>query len=107
RAPPAEQGVHMEERLAPGLDATRIEADPDRIQRVLRNLLDNALRHTPAGGTIEVSAVRDTARVELRVSDSGSGVPDEELERIFDRFYRGERSRRRDEGAGRGAGTTG
>jgi signal transduction histidine kinase len=107
QAPAAEQGIQLEEKLAPGMDVTRIEADPDRIQRVLRNLLDNALSHTPAGGTIEVSAVRDTARVELRVSDSGSGVPDEELERIFDRFYRGERSRRRDEGAGHGTGTTG
>jgi len=107
QAPAAEQGVQLEEKLAPGMDVTRIEADPDRIQRVLRNLLDNALRHTPAGGTIEVSAARDTARVELRVSDSGAGVPDEELERIFDRFYRGERSRRRDEGGGHGAGSTG
>lgn len=106
-APAVEHGVQLAEKLAPGLDATRISADPDRIQRVLRNLLDNALRHTPAGGTIEVSARRDTSEVELRVSDSGAGVPPEELERIFDRFYRGEPSRRRDEDAVSGASATG
>jgi signal transduction histidine kinase len=93
-APAAEHGVVLEEQLA--REATRIDGDPDRLQRVLRNLLDNALRHTPMGGTIQVGACRADGQVELRVSDSGPGVPPEELERIFDRFYRGERSRRRD-----------
>src|SRR5262249_27529291 len=75
-----------------------------RLQRVLRNLLDNALRHTPAGGTIQVQAAAADGHVQVSVSDSGLGVPEHELERIFDRFYRGERSRRRDDPTSSGAG---
>jgi two-component system, OmpR family, sensor histidine kinase BaeS len=68
-------------------------------------LLDNALRHTPAGGTIQVQAVAEETQVRVSVSDSGPGVATEDLERIFDRFYRGDSSRGRDESsAASGAG---
>lgn len=104
QAPAAENDVRLEEAMASNVEPTRVEGDPDRLQRVLRNLLDNALRHTPAGGTIKVQAAREGGQVQVSVSDSGPGVAAADLERIFDRFYRGELSRRRDEGAPTGAG---
>jgi signal transduction histidine kinase len=104
-APAAESGVQLEEALGVGLEDTRVQADPERLQRVLRNLLDNALRHTPRGGMVRVQASTASDSVQLSVEDSGPGVPGDELERIFDRFYRGEPSRHRDSstpGAGLG-----
>jgi signal transduction histidine kinase len=97
QAPAAERDVRLDETVSAGLESTRIQADPERLQRVLRNLLDNALHHTPPGGTIQVRAATADRDVQVSVSDSGPGVATDELERIFDRFYRSERSRRRDE----------
>ena len=63
RAPAAERRrAHRRGRSTSGLESTRIQADPERLQRVLRNLLDNALRHTPGGGTIQVRAAADATR---------------------------------------------
>lgn len=67
--------------------------DKDRILQVLAILLDNAAQHTPAGGKIELELTRQRNRVQLRVSDSGPGVPDSEKGKIFERFYRSETSR--------------
>jgi signal transduction histidine kinase len=92
----AERDVQLREEL--GTASRPIEADAERLQRVLRNLLDNALRHTPPGGVILVGAVVGPQRAELSVEDSGSGVPAAELERIFERFYRAEPSRHRESG---------
>ncbi|GAB4457869.1 MAG: ATP-binding protein [Anaerolineales bacterium] len=75
-----------------------LEVDPGRMTQVLRNILDNALRHTPEGGRITLSAKQSADRVELAVQDSGPGLPKEETERIFERFYRADASRRRDDG---------
>ena len=80
------KGVTLVERVDPHLP--RVAADPDRIGEVLANLLDNALRHTPAGGRVEVTATRRGRGVELAVSDTGEGIPPELLERVFERFYR-------------------
>jgi signal transduction histidine kinase len=74
-------------------------ADGSRMQRVLRNLIDNALRHTPPGGAVEISAHTDDGSLLLCVSDSGPGIAADERERIFERFYRGERSRSRESGS--------
>ena len=63
--------------------------DRDRLTQVVTNLLGNALGHTPSGGTVMVRAGRDGEMAWIDVADTGSGVPPEELERIFDRFYRG------------------
>lgn len=104
QAPALESGVELEEDVTDGLFSTRIEADPERLQRVLRNLLDNALRHTPRGGRIRVQAGTESDSVQVSVNDSGPGVPPDDLERIFDRFYRGEPSRRREDGTGAGSG---
>lgn len=66
-----------------------IAADPDRLVQALSNLLDNALKVTPAGGRVTLYARRDGDRVALFVTDTGPGVPQEERERIFERFWRG------------------
>lgn len=103
QAPASESGIRLEDAVA-GLDPAQVEADPEQLQRVLRNLLDNALRHTPSGGLVRVDASSTPSTVVLSVNDSGPGVPSGELERIFDRFYRGEPSRHREDGGGSGLG---
>jgi two-component system sensor histidine kinase BaeS len=65
-----------------------IEVDPARIREVVANLLANALRHTPSGGSVDLTARLTGDAVEVTVRDTGSGIHTEDLERIFDRFYR-------------------
>jgi signal transduction histidine kinase len=84
----------------------RVAADAERIGEVLANLLDNALRHTPEGGTVTVTAGRVPSGVRFTVSDSGEGIHPRDRARVFERFYRGERSRARGAGAGSGIGLT-
>jgi two-component system sensor histidine kinase BaeS len=69
-----------------------------RIGRVLNNLVDNALQHTPEGGWIEVFALRKGESIEVRVHDSGPGFSPDELPRVFEKFYRGEQARSRETG---------
>ncbi len=75
-----------------------VNADPDRIAQVLHNLLSNALRYTPERGSIVLSAAMSDEGVSFAVRDSGPGISEEDINRIFDRFYRGDRARRRDDG---------
>jgi signal transduction histidine kinase len=79
-----------------------ITADNDRLSQVITNLVDNALKYTPAGGQIVVRARSQSGRVEVEVEDSGPGIPPAQLERIFERFYQLDKSRRG--GGGRGVG---
>jgi len=79
-------------------DLPPVLADPDRLGQVLRNLLTNALRHTPRGGQVTVSAGQSEDGVEIVVTDNGEGIAPGDLPRVFDRFYRGDRSRSRAEG---------
>jgi signal transduction histidine kinase len=83
-----------------------IEVDPGRMTQVLTNILDNALRHIPEGGRIVLSAKNADAndQVALAIQDSGPGLPVEDLERIFDRFYRTDSSRQRDNASAGGSG---
>lgn len=67
--------------------------DPDRLERILTNLLDNAFKYTGEGGTVALSAVVSEASVRISVADTGAGIPPEVLPNIFDRFYRVEKSR--------------
>ncbi len=92
----AVKGVALEARVAPRLG--KVAVDPDRIGEVLANLLDNALRHTPAGGRVELAASRHGGSVELAVADSGEGIALEHLERVFERFYRVDSARSRASG---------
>jgi len=66
-----------------------MEIDPVRIREVLLNLLSNAVRHTPAGGAVSIAAAAEGRRLVIRVTDSGSGIPADELPRIFTRFQKG------------------
>ncbi len=70
-----------------------LHADPARIRQVLENSIANALRHTPRGGTIRARCVAEAARAVVTVSDTGEGIPSEDLPRIFDRFYKSHASR--------------
>lgn len=88
-----------------GPDVPTVLVDPDRIQQVLANLLDNALRHTPPGGRVELAATTGQDEVHLIVADTGDGIPAEELERIFTRFHRTDTARTHDD-RGSGIGLT-
>jgi signal transduction histidine kinase len=85
--------------------ARSIPADEHLLTRALENLLDNALRHTPAGGEVRVGWRVAGDNVEIEIADTGSGMPEEDLPRIFDPLYRGEGSRSRKTG-GAGLGLT-
>lgn len=76
----------------------RLEVDPGRMTQVLTNILDNATRHTPEGGHITLSASQVNDMVELSIQDSGPGLSPEDIERIFERFYRADPSRQREDG---------
>jgi two-component system OmpR family sensor kinase len=65
-----------------------VEGDVDNLRMLIRNLIDNALRYTPPGGRVDVSVDLHAGQAELRVSDNGPGIPRDEHERVFDRFYR-------------------
>jgi two-component system OmpR family sensor kinase len=70
-----------------------VEADPERLKQVVRNLLDNAIRYSPHGGTVSVEVTNHNAQVQLTVRDEGPGIAPAELEHVFERFYRGDPSR--------------
>lgn len=74
-------------------DVPWVVGDVALIERVLDNLIDNALRHSPAGGRVELSLATHGAHVTVAVTDSGPGLAPEDAARIFERFYRGDRSR--------------
>lgn len=91
----ANKGVHLE---LISMRPVRVEADPDRLAQVFVNLIDNALRHTPAGGsvTVELDATGNDAI--MRVRDTGVGIPYRDIPHIFERFYVVDRSRTRESG---------
>jgi len=89
----ARQDLRLEGSAA--MDVDPVIMDAARISRVLNNLVGNALRHTPPGGTVEIQAQREGARVKVVIADSGEGILAEDLPHIFERFYRGEKSRSR------------
>jgi two-component system phosphate regulon sensor histidine kinase PhoR len=78
-----------------------IPLDPDRMEQVLINLLHNAIKFTPAGGRIDVRVSQAGRETTIEVADTGIGIPAEELERLFERFYKSDRARR-SEGTGLG-----
>ena len=83
-----EQQVRLEPELCAGLPF--VDADIAMIERVLENLIDNALDHTPSGGSVRVHLSNGSGRVQVRVRDTGTGIAANDLPHVFDRFYRGE-----------------
>lgn len=92
----SEKAITLETRLADGLP--KIQADPERTAQIITNLVGNALRYTPAGGRVVVATHRAGKWIELAVNDNGPGIAAEDLPRVFDRFWRAERSRNRASG---------
>ncbi|MGE5377350.1 MAG: sensor histidine kinase, partial [Bacteroidota bacterium] len=90
------ESIKLEGQIEPGVDP--VFMDTQAIGRVLNNLIGNALRHTPPGGAIEVRALRTRENVEVSVRDTGEGIRAEDLPHVFERFYRGEKSRNRGTG---------
>jgi signal transduction histidine kinase len=79
-------------------DLPLVYADAKRIGQILRNLLNNALTHTPAGGVIEIQAKPKGDEIEVTIRDTGEGIEPEHLDNIFERFYRTDQSRERSTG---------
>ena len=76
----------------------QVDADPVRLRQAVGNLVANAVRHTPSGGRVTISASATDAEVIVSVTDTGSGISAEDLPRVFDRFWRAEKSRSRQTG---------
>ena len=98
--------VTLQGSVEPEVDP--VWAAPDKLSRILDNLLSNALRHTPKNGTVQLSASKKNGKTIVVVKDNGNGISAKDLPHIFDRFYRGEKSRTRenDEIGGVGLGLT-
>ena len=90
------QRLRVDITVDPG--AEMIEADATKMHDALRNLMENAVNYSPEGGRIELGARVADGRVLLTVADHGPGVPEADLERVFERFYRVDKSRTRDPG---------
>lgn len=99
----AQKGVRLS--VSADADLPDIEVDVDRLGEVLSNLLANALRHTPAGGEVQIGARKRGDEVEIAVTDTGDGIAPEHLGRVFERFYRTDPARTREAG-GSGIGLT-
>jgi two-component system phosphate regulon sensor histidine kinase PhoR len=78
--------------------ALTLRCDPAKLHDVLRNLVENACAYTPEGSRIDLAAIADAGHVRLTVSDTGQGIPEDELPRIFERFYRIDKARSRESG---------
>jgi signal transduction histidine kinase len=92
RSAAAEQGIALSLDVA---DHLPLEADPVRLRQVLDNLVSNALKFTPSGGSVALSASNGDGSVRVEVADSGIGIPQEELGKLFSRFYRASTATRR------------
>lgn len=102
------QGISREEMvdldLKTNIEHQIGEMDPDRIEQVLTNLIDNAIRHTSNNGFVKVFATSNQDKLYIEVKDSGSGIPEEDLPFIFERFYKADKSRVKKEKQGTGLG---
>jgi two-component system, OmpR family, sensor histidine kinase BaeS len=92
----AAKGITLTSRVGDNLP--QIWADPQRLAQVLGNLLENALRHTPSGGRVNIAADADHDRLTITVADNGDGIAAEHLPHVFERFYRADAARDRDRG---------
>jgi signal transduction histidine kinase len=92
------RGVGRAVQVECGPGAETVHADPEALRQVLTNILDNAVRHTPPGGTVTVCATHESGGTRLDISDTGPGIPSDHLPRIFERFYRVDPARSRELG---------
>ncbi len=99
-----DKGVALQLRVC--AEPCRINGDAMRLQQVLANLLDNALRHTPAGGNVAVDGSEVDGRFVVTVTDNGEGIPADQLDSIFERLHRVDASRVNADGSGSGLGLT-
>ena len=83
-------------------DVAPVRGNPEKLQRVLYNLVQNAVRHTPQDGTVTLRAEPDHGFVRIEVADDGEGIPPEQAEQVFERFFRGGDGARNGTGAGLG-----
>ena len=90
-----ERGVQLRPDLNGGV---RVDADLVRVRQLLLILIDNALSHTPAGGEVSVGVGRQNGRAQVTVTDTGEGIPTSDLPHIFERFYRADKARTRENG---------
>ena len=90
----AARGQQVDHHIAP--EATTVLGDPAKLQDALRNLLENATNYSPEGSRIQLEARRTADRIVITVADDGPGIPPHDLTRIFERFYRVDKSRTRD-----------
>jgi two-component system sensor histidine kinase BaeS len=105
-AAPAYQAKGVRLDLASAPSAIGVRGDSPRLQQVLSNLLDNALRHTPEGGQVQVVVDRAGPSARIRVTDTGEGIPAGEVTTVFERFHRVDPSRVSGDGSGSGLGLT-
>lgn len=95
RLPASKLGISLERQVPERVD---VLASRDQIEQVLVNLVDNAIKYTPSGGAVEVSASVEDETTILRVRDTGIGIMQEDIPRIFERFYRVDKARSRESG---------
>ena len=91
-----QKDVHVDVSVEP--ERLALDADAERVHQVLANLLDNAMRHSPDGGTITLAARSDNRSVTIEVGDEGPGINDDEASRLFERFYRSDQARSTNDG---------
>lgn len=96
----AERGIELRTAIEPGAETVR--ADRRRLEQALQNLVANAVRHTPDGGQVTVTASRVSGQLRLRVEDTGRGIPADHLPLVFDRFYKVDAARSAGAGSGLG-----
>ncbi len=97
-----QEGIRLQGQVQNGIDPVTL--DSEKIQRVLNNLIGNAIAHTAPGGQVQLRARQIGAEVQIDVRDTGEGIAPDDLIHVFERFYRGEKSRSRDDNGLRGAG---
>lgn len=86
------------------IETVTINGDRDRLKQMILNLMGNAIQHTPDGGQISISLTAQNENAWLTIKDNGAGIPEKDLPHIFERFYRGEKSRKRSDSSGFGLG---
>jgi two-component system phosphate regulon sensor histidine kinase PhoR len=92
------RGLHLSLDLGPLDDETLIMADEEALREILDNLIDNAIKYTPEGGSVSVACRFEGEMVALEVADTGIGIPRDDLPRVFERFYRVDKARSRELG---------